>query len=310
MTMGLTLSERESRTLSIVTATYNRGELLRNCFRSLMNQSSFDFEWIVIDDGSTDNTEQRLEEFCAQAPPFEIFYLRKANGGKHTALNASHRFIHGKYVLILDSDDTLLPNAVETVISGWSEFKSNKEIGIVTFLKQTPEGQILAYAENERIALDVLNHKRITNVASDCCETIRADLFLKFPFPEYSGEKFLAETALWYRVGIDSKCVYINVPIYCCEYLDGGLTKSGKALRMRNCCGGMYTSYLRMHPRCALKERVKAGILYSCYSRCAGMAVGEAFYKAKPYDLLLTLCYVPGVVLNHLWKWKYQKEKE
>ncbi|MCQ2385773.1 MAG: glycosyltransferase family 2 protein, partial [Clostridia bacterium] len=96
--------------LSIITPTYNRGYLLPVLFHSLEKQTCFDFEWILVDDGSDDDTEAVAKTFFNDLFPF--VYIKKENGGKHTALNASHPYVKGKYVLILDSDDYLTEDAV------------------------------------------------------------------------------------------------------------------------------------------------------------------------------------------------------
>lgn len=297
--------KQKNPTLTIITPTYNRKELLKKCFQSLMNQTNFDFEWIVVDDGSSDGTKGEIPVLLEEKLPFAAYYVWKENGGKHTALNASHSYIHGKYILLLDSDDTLTDDAVETVLRGWKEYENNSEIGMIIFLKQLMDGTIVAQGARERVPLDVLNNKRICNITNDCCEIIRTELFLKYPFPVFEKERFLAETALWYRAGLDAKCIYINKPIYCCDYLADGLTKSGKELRIRNCHGGMYTSYLRMNPRCAFKERIKAGLLYVCYGRFAELGIVEMLKKAKSCRLWMTLCFIPGTALYFYWKKKY-----
>ncbi len=291
--------------LTIITPTYNRKKLLKKCFASLLHQTCYDFEWIVIDDGSSDGTRDEFPELLKADLPFPVYYMWKENGGKHTALNASYSYVHGKYILLLDSDDILLNNAVATVLNGWKEYEGNPDIGMVIFLKQLADGTIVAKAEKEKVAVDVLNNHRICNIANDCCEVIRADLFLKYPFPVFKGEKFLAETALWYRAGLEAKCIYINEPIYICEYLDEGLTKAGKKLRIKNCHGGMFTSYLRMNRRCSLQERVKAGMLYVCYGHFAKMNSMAILKSASEYRGWLLLCLFPGRILYRCWKKKY-----
>ena len=293
--------------LSIVTPTYNRKDLLEQCMMSLVKQTCYDFEWIVIDDGSNDGTREFMEQYDFTIFPFKVFYQWKENGGKHTALNASHSFIHGQYVLILDNDDMLTDDAVETVLREWNLYNDDTSIGIVTFLKQLTDGTLCCYAEKERKKLDVLNHRRIINVASDCCEVIRSELFLKFPFPIFDDERFLAETALWYRVGQKHFCLYVNRPIYICEYLDGGLTKGGKKLRIINSHGGMYTSYLRLNKRCSMRERIKAGLLFVCYGRFAGLSVGEIYKQAELYKGFVIWCMIPGMLMHRYWDYKYMR---
>lgn len=291
--------------VSVITPSYNRGELLKRCYHSLLEQTCFNFEWIVVDDGSTDDTGKIMEKISSNENPFPVKYLWKKNGGKHTALNASHSLIEGKYVLILDSDDMLTPDAIAAVLDGWKQYADDKSVAIITFLRREKSGNLCAYAKDEYKATDILHYKRVRVISSDCCEVIRTELFRKYKFPVFENERFLAETALWYRVGLEGSCIYINKAIYICEYLAGGLSKSGKSMRFKNPLGGMYTSYLRMHPRCFLKERVRAGLLYVVYGHFAGKRIQETLKLAKPYGILVSLCYLPGTGLFYLWKRKY-----
>lgn len=289
--------------LSIVTPVYNRKELLKNCFQSLLEQTDKEFEWIIIDDGSTDDTLATAKSFSA---PFEIIVITKNNGGKHTALNASHPYIHGKYVLMLDSDDTLIPSAVHDVICGWMKYQSNESIALVTFLKGKDESNpsCMAYPEDEGRPVDIVHYHRKCISSSDACEVIRTDLFKKYPFPVFEGEKFVSESALWNRVGFSHKCIYINKVIYLADYLDGGLTKSGKHMRVHNPNGGMFTSNLYMNKRNYLKLRIKNGLLFNCYSFFAKKCFFQAF-KQCCSKLLMCLCRPFGFALYLYWKKKY-----
>ena len=285
-------------TLSIITPTYNRAEYLPRCYESLQKQTSCDFEWIIVDDGSTDNTAEVVSSFSSTRFPITI--IKKANGGKHTALNAAHEAIRGKYVLILDSDDVLAETAVQEVLTAWSRYEQNPQIGILTFLKGADRDHPVCAATDYDVPVDIMRCRRIRFVRTDCCEVIRAELFRSYPFPEFPNERFLAETALWDRVSFTHKCVYINSVVYFCEYLEGGLTQSGRKLRLRNPYGGMFTSELRMDRRNALKDRIKNGLLYNCYGKAAGIPLKELFRKCRSPWLAL-LCAPGGRTLFFLW---------
>lgn len=116
-------------TLTVLTATYNRGLLLSKCYASLCRQTCKDFEWLIVDDGSVDNTKEVVGKL-GEKSVFPIFYILKGNGGKHTALNYSHPYIHGRYLLMLDDDDVLTPDAVETVLKDWKLYDSNKKLDV------------------------------------------------------------------------------------------------------------------------------------------------------------------------------------
>ena len=288
--------------LSIITPTYNRAHTLPRCFKSLLRQTCRDFEWIVVDDGSTDDTQSVITGFETEL--FPVTKILKENGGKHTALNAAHPHIHGDYVLILDSDDYLTETAVEEVLSAWERYKDAENIGIVTFLRGDTNHRPLCEAEAYETPSEILRHNRRPVISSDCCEVIRASLFRQYPFPVFPGERFVSECALWNRVGQHHKCVYIDSVIYICEYLEGGLTKSGRSMRIRNPLGGMFTSNLRMDRRNYAGQRWKYGLLYTCYGCFAHKGPVQQMKEAD-YPALAAACYPFGYMLYLFWKRKY-----
>lgn len=287
--------------VSIVTPTYNRGYLLDNCYKSLQNQTDKRFEWIIIDDGSTDDTRERVTEYH---PDFPLKYVYKENGGKHTALNASHNYVQGKYVLILDSDDYLVDDAIEQVITGWNTYDMNPEIGMVIWLKGETVDDPSCKVEDEYIPVDFMRCRRTILHSNDCCEVIRSELFKMYPFPVFEDEKFIAEGALWNRVSFTHKCVYINSVIYIAHYLDGGLSKLGRPLRIHNPRGGMYNANLSMDVKNYFAGRIKNGLLYTSY----GFFAGETpLQMAESCDskLLMWLCLPGGWLLYRYWYKKY-----
>lgn len=294
----------EKRTLSIVTPTFNRADTLKRSFDSLCRQTCLDFEWIVVDDGSSDNTKDVVKGFKSDFP---IIYIRKENGGKHTALNAAHSSIHGEYVLILDSDDYLIDSAVLKILKAWEKYDSIEKIGIVIFLKgksvEIPSCK--AKDSDEGKPVDIMRYKRECISSNDCCEVIRAELFKKYAFPVFDGEKFISEGALWNRVSFTHKCVYINQVVYIAEYLDGGLTKSGRKLRIHNPLGGMYTANLNMDKKNYLSRRFKNGLLFTSYGFFANKTPLQMASETKSL-VIMWLCLAPGWFLYKYWGFKYQ----
>ena len=290
--------------LSVVTPTYNRADLLPGCYESLRRQTRKDFEWIIVDDGSRDATDDAVASF--DDSDFPIVYVKKENGGKHTALNASHPHIRGKYVITLDSDDIFSDTAVADILAQWAKYEDREEVGVVTFLKSTPDGTIFASVRDYDTPVDILTCPRTVNLGNDCCEVIRAELFKKYPFPVFEGERFLSEGVLWSQVAKTHKGVYINNPIYLCEYLEGGLTQAGRALRIRNPRGGMLSASFGMDKKNSLRQRIKSGLLYTCYGHFAGMTPAQ-MAKQCPNPGVMCLCLPFGWALYRYWKHKHMK---
>ena len=290
--------------LTVITPTYNRREYLKQCWESLMKQSCMDFQWLIIDDGSSDNTNDIVHQFQQSTSGFPIDYYYKENGGKHTALNYAHPYIKGKYVVILDSDDQFTEDAVESVLDSWKEYEPNQAVGEIVFLKGFTVDDPICYGEVENKPVDMLQVKRISKHGRDCCDTYRTSLFVKYPFKVFPNEKFIGEGSAFLFIEMECLGVYINKVIYLCEYQENGLTNSGRKMRVMNPLGGMYNSKVYMNKRLPFKTRVKKGILYSCYADFAGISFGKLL-KENDYKLLTVLTYLPGKVLYRYWKKKY-----
>lgn len=118
--------------LTILTPTYNRASYLQVLYQSLCRQTCRDFQWLVVDDGSSDATEALMQGFIAETK-IRIDYKRKVNGGKHTALNYSQPYIKGRYLVIVDSDDYLTDDAVDRILTKWAKYAADETIAGLTF---------------------------------------------------------------------------------------------------------------------------------------------------------------------------------
>ena len=287
-------------TLTIITPTYNRADCLPACWDSLKAQTCKDFQWLIVDDGSTDATPETVKRFLIEHEDMQVDYLQKENGGKHTALNAAHPLIQGKYVVILDSDDRLVPEAVSSILQAWERFETDAQVGRIIFLKGYTVDKPICYVKNENLPVDTLREPRIAVTGRDCCDTFRTELFRKYPFPVFPGERFIGEGAAFFGMELESKGVYINKVIYLCEYREDGLTQAGRKMRLQNPLGGMYNSRTYMHPKLSMKRRIEKGILYSCYAKFAKVSFPKAL-RENPYKALTLITHFPGVLLYRYW---------
>ena len=296
-------------TLTIITPTYNRADCLVACWDSLKAQTTKDFQWLIVDDGSTDTTTETVDRFRAEHCGIQVDYIQKENGGKHTALNAAHPYIQGKFVVILDSDDRFVPEAVSSILQAWGRFAADEQVGRIIFLKGYSVEKPICYVKNENVPLDTLREPRIGIAGRDCCDTFRTELFCKHPFPVFPAERFIGEGAAFFDIELESKGVYINKVIYLCEYREDGLTKAGRKMRLQNPLGGMYNSRTYMHPKLPFKRRIEKGILYNCYGKFAKVSFDKALRK-NPYKALTLATFFPGVILYHYWNRKFFKGDE
>ena len=289
--------------LSIVTPTYNRAALLPRCYQSLCLQTIRDFEWIIIDDGSTDDTAAVVHTFSDDR--FPIIYVKKENGGKHTALNESHCYIHGEVVLILDSDDYLSEDAVETVIGDWERYRPNEQIACISYYKLYDNGDVVAgKMDTDYYESDHISYRVNKNIQGDQCETVRAEVFKEFVFPVYAGEKFASEGLLWNYIGFHYRTVYRDKGIYICEYQPGGISHSGKKLLMRNPKAMIDLTKTFFDNRVCLSKRIKETWLYIVYSFCDKRDMKQILDNSSNKRMVFTQLPI-GWLLFQYWKRKY-----
>lgn len=232
--------------ITVFTPTYNRAYLLPQLYESLKRQTSFDFEWLVIDDGSTDDTEALVESWCAGNDPFPIRFYKKENGGKHQAINMALPLARGKLFFIVDSDDYLTDTSIETIIRICRTLPkdSTKKFAGVAGCKGKNAHQIFGTTFSGEI-LDCSTLDRDRNgISGDKAEVFYTEVLRQYPFPEFDGEKFVTEAAVWDRMALDGYVLrYFNEVIYVCAYLEDGLTHQGLDLYYKNPMG--YGYYLR-----------------------------------------------------------------
>ena len=295
----------DDKILTILTPTYNRKNFLKRLYDSLCKQTVMEFEWLIIDDGSTDGTEQLVQTF--ENRMFQVNYVKKENGGKHTAINVSHDFIHGELVLIVDSDDALTDNAVNRILYFYEKYKTNLKVACWSFLKEDWNCQMpkKVQKKQERIS-NYVSYRINKHIIGDCAEVIRTDVLKKYDFPVVKSERFMLESWLWNQMALDGyDTVYIDEVIYKFEYLQDGLTKSARKLRMQNPIGSMIDAkqYL-INPHVCLLVKIKMMLLFWVYGFCSHM---NFFEIAKQSGQKAKMLFVlpAGYILYRIWERKY-----
>jgi glycosyltransferase involved in cell wall biosynthesis len=250
--------------LTILTPTFNRAHTLTNCFASLISQTNHNFQWIIIDDGSTDDTRALVNQFIKEAD-FSIIYEYKKNGGKHTALNVGIKRTDTELIIILDSDDVLTPNAVEVVFKEWNQFRSDKLCGM-SFLKANLDYLVIGDCFPQDYLIASYIDVRINmGVSGDKAEVFVTNILKEFTFPEFEGERFLGEGIVWARMARKYTMVHINKIIYMAEYLDDGLSSSVIQRSISSPLGGMALSKELLNSNVSLFFKMKKIILYCSY---------------------------------------------
>ena len=210
--------------LTILTTTYNRIGLLHRCFESLTDQAEDDFEWFVVDDGSTDETTRTVQEWQREAK-FPIRLLSKENGGKHTALNAAIKEPLGDYVLFLDSDDALAPGAIQRLKVLADECDQLSAAGIIGNRHALQDGGLVGSPIPPEVSLTTGRELRERyGVTGDTLRVYQAKILRRYPLPHFEGEQFLPENIMFDQIDAAHRVLAAREVLYLCDYRPDGLS--------------------------------------------------------------------------------------
>lgn len=290
--------------LTIFTPTYNRAYTIKKLYASLVNQTYKKFEWLVIDDGSTDNTEEVFRYFISEQK-IKIHYLKVENGGKHRAINKGVKLAQGDFFFIVDSDDYLHGEALARIDFYIKQIENEKTFAGVCGLKVYPNGKKIGGEVDYKILdTDSISFREKYHIKGDMAEVFRTEILKQYPFPEFSGEKFFSEGFVWSRIAQKYKLRYFDEPIYICDYLEDGLTKSIRKHHRNSPKGTMlfYNEIMRQK-RNNLKTRLIAAINYWRYTiKYRGRRDGELApigWSYCFYPLGLLFYYIDLYVSTH-----------
>ena len=279
-------------TLTIFTPTYNRAYTLDNLYKSIIAQTNKNFEWIIIDDGSTDNTRELIDNWIKEGK-INIKYFCQSNGGKHRAINKGVKEAEGDLFFIVDSDDCLTPDAVDWIIANSKEILQNNNFGGLSGIKIYPDGtKVGGGSDFGLIDSNMIDIRLKYNIAGDMAEVFKTSVLKEFPFPEIDGEKFCPEALIWFRIARKYKMRFVHKGIYVCEYLPDGLTAKITRIRRESPVASMIFYSEHFHDNISLKWKIKAAINFWRFQK--------ADYK-KGYDminLLSILSWLPGKLMG------------
>lgn len=282
--------------ISVFTPTYNRSHLIGRLYDSLCRQTCRNFEWLVVDDGSTDNTEELFAKWTAEAD-FPIRYYKKENGGKHTAINFGLELAQGELFFTVDSDDWLTNDAIEKILSWEAELpKDGNYCGFAGRLRNS-EGQ-LSGSESDGGYLDGTTMDRYSTATGERAMIFYTEVHRKYPYPVFDGERFLTEAITWNRMARDGwRFRFYNDVIWIYEYQPDGLTNVGMSLYQRNPMG--YGLWIRERTDIRGEHGWARFITY--YSYCCEM---QPWYTAEQMaqSLGISTAYVRLILFVHRLK--------
>jgi glycosyltransferase involved in cell wall biosynthesis len=218
---------------TVLTATYNRAHLLGRVYECLCSQTFREFEWVIVDDGSSDGTKDIVATW---KPFFPIRYFWKPNGGKHTAVNLGVKMAEGELVVIFDADDRCIPTALERFDYHWRQIPDSSKFANLACLCRTSAGAIIGkpFPGAPVDALTFADQMRYRysgrwGGSSEGWGISRTDVLREFPYPE--GERYAPEALVWNRISRKYATRFINEPLRIYEPNPNGITRSVTKLR-------------------------------------------------------------------------------
>lgn len=283
--------------ITIFTSTYNRSHLLGRLYKSLCNQTHKNFEWLVIDDGSTDDTKELIEEFIKEGN-VKIRYIYKENGGLHTGYNTAYANINTELCVCIDSDDYMPENAVEMIVDKWLKEGSEKYCGLVGLDFYADTNQPIAgyFPDNlkECYYLD-LYQKKIHK--GDAKYVMRTELMKKVaPQIGFAGEKFFNPTYMFLQVCDKYPLLMLNNNL-CYVGTDNNDKMSTNIFYQYRQSPRSFAKLRELEmglKRSTLKNKFRSAIHYVAESF---LAKNKYFFQDTRHKISVILSLVPGIIL-------------
>ena len=251
--------------ITVFTPTYNRAYIIERLYKSLCSQTYYDFEWLVVDDGSIDNTEELFLDWQQEDKKFPIRYYKKENGGKCRAINYALDLAQGELFFTVDSDDYLTEDALEKLIH-WEEQlpKGQRYCGVAGNLGTSEKETVNRLFDGGYFEGTLLDRYHAVN--GERAIAIYTEIHKKYRYPEFDGEKFMTEAVVWNRIANDGyKMRFYNDIIWIYEYREDGLTKSGNKLFLNNPRGyGLWLREKAKFENISIKEKIRMNYTFLC----------------------------------------------
>ncbi|QBO58371.1 glycosyltransferase family 2 protein [Chryseobacterium salivictor] len=293
--------------LTVFTPTYNRAYCLGDLYESLCRQTSGDFLWLVIDDGSSDGTAALVAEWMEEGK-IEIRYHYKENGGMHTGYNAAYELIDTELNMCMDSDDYCPDNAVELIVDCWEKLGSDQYAGILA-LDCLKNGEVIGDRFPEDLKeTTVGDFYWIHRLKGDKKLIYRTAVVKKYErYPEFQGEKFVPIFCMPFRIDQDYKMLTLNEVVCIVDYREDGSTKNIVQSYFKNAKGFNYARTVRMRYSPSFRDRFRNAIHYVSGSI---IAKNKNFVFESPKRMMTFFAVPFGVVLYAYLQYLIRKKKK
>jgi len=290
------MAESQKR-LTVFTPTYNRAYTLHKCYESLKRQTNNNFLWLIVDDGSTDNTEELIAVWKHEKN-IQIEYIKQANVGKQRAHNTGVGACKTELFICVDSDDYLTDDAVEKLLNTWDSITNKENLSGIIALKGSENGLSIVTVLPKRIKVCPLTDLyELYGFEGDTALMYKTEILKKFPFVLVEGEKFIGEEYIYRQIDQHYSMFLLNEVIYIYEYLTDGYTKNMFNLIIKNPKGYILLKKQAARLSKSYKYKFKHTI---CYIAGCFIAGEKNIIKNAPYKILGIIAWLPAVILYNL----------
>jgi glycosyltransferase involved in cell wall biosynthesis len=272
---------KTSPKFTVFTPTHNRAHTLPKVFESLLAQTFRDFEWVIVDNGSKDDTAQLVESWAANSP-FEIRYHPQDDRGKHVAVNRGVSMARGEFFVILDSDDWFAKDTLELMLSTWETVPSRERdgfagaVGLCYYENSTVIGDPFPI-QGTYLDCDALDLKWKYKVHGDKISMIRTDVMREYPFPFEDVRGVVSEQLVWNRMAERYRSRHVNQNWCFKEYQTGGLTDRALELQVKaaRATRQIHLESLMRRRRAPLRDHIRSVCNYVRFSFHAGVSLNR-----------------------------------
>lgn len=280
--------------LTIFTPTYNRADLLNNIFNNLSSQSYMNFEWIIIDDGSTDQTKDVVNIFKKKSH-FPIHYYWKQNGGKHTAYNFALNFAKGELFMCLDSDDVLTKDAIELIKNHYEKIKYKENCCGFIGYKENEDKTLLSPQFPENLDYSSLIDLDLKyNCRGEYTLIYKTNIAKQYLFPVFKGENFVGENVVYDKIDESYTYFLLRNSICLCKYFADGYTSMNDILMKNNPSGYCIYFMQRIDYQNNIIKKVNIAAKYHCFKMFA-QKDSRLNYDGKN-KFIIILSYPLGII--------------
>jgi glycosyltransferase involved in cell wall biosynthesis len=300
------MNERTDILLTVFTPAYNRAHTLGSTYESMLRQDCKDFVWLIVDDGSADNTAQLVKEWQSRDNGFEIRYIYKENGGMHTAHNVAYANIDTLLNTCIDSDDALADGAVRKIVDKWHEVQDKGYASIVGLDADMNTGEVIGCGFPEGLTETTLSGYYARGGRGDKKLVYRTDVMQQYPeYPVYEGERYVSLAYKYLLCDQDYHLAVLNEVLCDVEYQTDGSSMNMVRQYYRNPRGFAFWRIVKMqYPESA--KRLVMDCIHYCSSSM--LSRNKRYIKESPKKLLTVLCTPAGAALAALIKWKVSKK--